>query len=80
MWWSRPRSRARLPEGSEPDAVELEDEIPEIPEIPELGVDALGGDRVEKLPAKKPAARRRAPVAKKAAPSSERPAAESEED
>ncbi len=69
-----------LREGAEAETVELEDEIPEIPEIPELGVDALGGDRVEKLPAKKPAARRRAPVAKKAAPSGERPAAESEED
>jgi small subunit ribosomal protein S3 len=66
------------PEASEAeDEVEVEDEIPEIAEI---GVDALGGERVEKLPAKKPAARRRAPVAKKAAPSAERPVPEPEED
>jgi small subunit ribosomal protein S3 len=63
-------------DASREEVAEPEDEI-----VAEIGAEALGGERVEKLPAKKPAARRRAPVAKKAAPSAgDRPSGETEEE
>jgi len=62
-------------EPSELEAAEPEDEMSEI------AGPGLEGERVEKLPAKKPAARRRAPAAKKPPSSgSDRPSPEAEED
>jgi hypothetical protein len=46
----------------------------------ELPDDGLGGERVEKLPARKPAVRRRSPAAKKPAPGGDRPAPRTEEE
>jgi len=62
------------------DLEATEPEIPEIDEeLPDLGVVPEADAKVEKLPAKKPAARRRPAPAKKPAPGAE-PEAEAEED
>jgi len=62
------------------DAESAEAEVPELDEeLPDLGVVPEADAKVEKLPAKKPAVRRRAAPAKKPAPGVE-PEAEAEED
>ncbi len=61
------------------EPVEVEDDASE-DEMAELPDDGLGGERVEKLPARKPAVRRRSPAAKKPAPGGDRPAPRTEEE
>ena len=61
------------------EPVEVEDDASE-DEMAELPDDGLGGERVEKLPARKAAVRRRTPAAKKPAPGGDRPAPRTEEE
>jgi len=69
-----PRAEADLDlEAAEPEIPEIDEELPDLGGVPEADA------KVEKLPAKKPAARRRPAPAKKPAPGAE-PEAEAEED
>lgn len=68
------------PEETESEQIESEEATTAEDEMAEMPDDNLGGERVEKLPARKPVVRRRAPTAKKPAPGGDRPAPGKEEE